>query len=882
VSLRREDGVERFTYRELDRLSLRAAAFLRGAGLAPGDRCAILAENSARWIAAYLGILRLGAVAVPFDTAYKSQQVSTLLRDSGATLLFASARLEAVAREAAGPVRVAPLTFECDAPHAGLERCPAAAADAAVILYTSGTTADPKGVVLTHANLLAEKEGAFQVVPVSERDVVLGVLPLFHALAQMANLLLPFLLGAHVVFLDTLSSRELLRALDEEGITVFVCVPQFFYLIHQRVIGEVEKRGVVARRLFRAMMRTSGALRRAGIEVGPLLFARAHRTLGRRMRLLVTGGSKFDEAIGWDMYALGFTMVQAYGLTETSGAATVTRHSEPIDTVGEPLPGVEVRIVGLLPEGGSHSRENDQGGFRLQAEEGLEAEQADGEIVIRGPIVMAGYWNNPAATAAVLRDGWLHTGDLGRLDARGRLTITGRSKEVIVLSSGKNIYPEEIEAHYRQSPFIKELCVLGITAPGEPSAERLHAIVVPDLDVLRERKIVNTSELIRFELEGLSVSVPAHKRVLGFDISMEPLPRTTTGKLKRHEVKKWREMSHARTEVRSDGSAVDPPVLEPHVARVVELVRLAVRPGVVVRPDSNLELDLGLDSMERVELLASLEQRFGIRVAQDVAQTVFLVSDLAEAFRGATERGARAELQWATLLEASSPGPELPGLLRPRRIVAPLLFVIARVLVRLLARPRVEGLDRFPCTGPFIISPNHQSYLDPFVLVGVLPYRVFRQLFFVGAAEYFETRLTAWLARNLNVVPVDPDANLLPAMQAGAFGLRHGKVLVLFPEGERSIDGGVKKFKKGAAILSRHLGAPVVPIAVDGVFEIWGRNRRLNWHKLLPWSGHRVRLRVGDAVAPQDGESYAAQTARVRAAVDEMWNELNSSGSRTA
>lgn len=846
MSVRHEDRVERFTYRELDERAARVAAFLRVHGVTAGDRCALLGENSALWCAAYLGILRVGAVAVPFDTTYKSAQVATLLRDSGATVVFASSRFEGVAREAApSGVRILSLS-EGDEPSAHVDPCPARPNDPATILYTSGTTADPKGVVLTHANLLAEKDGAFQVVSVNEHDAVLGVLPLFHALAQMANLLLPFSVGAHVVFLDTLNTRELLRALDEEGITIFVCVPQFFYLIHQRITGEVEKRGAAARLLFRVLVATNGLLRQVGFNAGPIFFRRAHRSLGRRMRLLITGGSKLDETVGRDLYDLGFTILQAYGLTETSGAATITRPGEPIATVGAAFPGVEIRIAGV----------------------------PDGEILIRGPIVMAGYWNRPEATAAVLRDGWLHTGDLGRLDARGCLTITGRSKEVIVLSSGKNIYPEEIEAHYRQSPFIKELCVLGITPAGEPAAERLHAIVVPDADVFRERKMVNTSELIRFELEGLSVSLPPHKRVLGFDVSMEPLPRTTTGKLKRHAVARRDAESRVAAEHAEEVPATTD---EPHLARVIESVRRVVRSGVIVRGNSNLELDLGLDSMERVELLALLEQRFGIRVPAEVAQSALVVRDLAEAFRGATEQGSDAtELPWATLLDVRDPGPQLRALTMPRTVVPTALFAVARVLVRLLARPDVSGLEHLPARGPFIISPNHQSYLDPFVLIGVLPYRIFRQLFFVGAAEYFETPLTAWLAKQLNIVPVDPDANLLPAMQAGAFGLRSGKVLVLFPEGERSIDGGVKKFKKGAAILSHHLDVPIVPIAIDGVFEIWGRNRPLNWKALLPWSRHRTRLRIGPAIAAENA-SYSEQTARLRATIEQMWLSLQDS-----
>jgi len=313
--------------------------------------------------------------------------------------------------------------------------------------------------------------------------------------------------------------------------------------------------------------------------------------------------------------------------------------------------------------------------------------------------------------------------------------------------------------------------------------------------------------------------------------------------------------------------------VEPHVARVVAAVQQHVRAGVTVRPESNLELDLGLDSMERVELLASLEGRFGVRVPEAIAQSAFLVRDLADAFRDVDASVPGGEtLPWSAILgDGAEPDAGVRPLLRSRPLAAAILFLMLRVLVRVLCAPRARGRERFPAGGPYIICPNHQSYVDPLVLAGVLPFRAFRQLFSVGAAEYFQTPLTRWLATQLNVIPVDPDAYLVPAMQAAAFGLRHGRVLVLFPEGERSIDGSVKKFKKGAAILSQHLDVPIVPVAIDGLFDIWPRNRPLAWRRLLPWSRHRVEIRVGEPLSPKAGESYEQQATRLRDVVEQMW-----------
>ncbi|MEW6323016.1 MAG: AMP-binding protein [Acidobacteriota bacterium] len=857
VEVQRKNGLQGHTYRDLRALAEDRAAWLALQGVGHGDRCAILADNDAHWCAAYLGVLRVGAVAVPLDTNYSAEQVATVVRDAGARVLFANARLTATAREAlADAPGVALLdVHEGDGYGGGgpLPPCPATADESAVILYTSGTTSDPKGVVLSHANLIAERDCAFKVVTVSEADAVLGVLPLFHALAQLANLLLPFAVGARVVFLETLNSTELLRALKERGITIFACVPQFFYLIHQRLSSEVEKGGWLKRAVFRGLVNTSFRLRRLGVNVGPLLFGKVHDVMGRQMRFFLTGGSKFDPNVGRDFYALGLTILQAYGLTETSGAVTLTNPDEAhIDTVGRVLPNHELTIM------------------------------PDGEIAVRGPIVMQGYFNRPDATAAVMQDGWFLTGDLGQMDAEGRVTITGRKKEVIVTPAGKNIYPEEVEAHYRQSPFVKEICVMGRARAGEPTGERLYAVVVPDMEVLRERKIVNAGDIIRFEMEGLGVHLPSMKRVLGYEIWFEALPRTTTGKLKRFEIQRRVEEKQAARagEAEAPRSEADERwMAEPHAAAALAIVGARASAATAVVPDANLELDLGLDSMERVELLTELEQRFQVKVGEAEAHEIFTVRQLVEAVRprAGAAAPAAAEESWAVLLNDLPPAtdPVLGGLLAPKPLAAPALFALLRLLRVLAPRIEVTGLEHLPAAGPYIISPNHQSYIDPFVLCSVLPYATVRDLFFVGAAEYFESAITRRLARLINLIPVDPDSNLVPAMKAGAFGLRHGKVLVLFPEGERSIDGTVKRFKKGAPILSGHLGVPIVPVAIHGVFELWPRRRALNWKLLLPWSGHRVRLALGAPLQFDLSVSYGDAALRLRAEVARMWDALD-------
>ena len=837
------------------------------AGITAGDRVAIVAANDARWVAAFAAILRLGAVVVPLDTGYSSAQVRTIVADSGARVLFAGARFLDTAREAAAGAgtsapRVVSLTEKWPGEFSESRQIhPATFSDSAVILYTSGTTADPKGVVLTHGNLEAERAAVLAIVKANEDDVVLGVLPLFHALAEMANLWLPLTIGARVVFLETVSSTTLLGALETRGITILACVPQFFYLIHQRVVGEIERRGRLAHRLFRALVAANLVLRdRAGWNPGRRVFARVHHALGPRMRLLITGGSRFDPAIARDLYGLGVSLYNGYGLTETSGAASIVRPGDRFNTsVGQPLPGVEIRI------------EVDR-----SAPAEAEGVEPSGEVLIRGPILMREYYRRPDATDEAIRDGWLHTGDLGRLDREGRLHITGRKKEVIVLSSGKNLYPEEIEAHYRRSPFIKELCVLGMSRPGEPSAERLHAVIVPDEQVMRERGVVNFGEIVRFEIETLSVELPAHKRILSYDISLEPLARTTTGKLRRSEIERL--ARHLTEAPRVDRPATaDERAWLADATRAADTAAIATHLGrIEVPPDTNLELDLGLDSMERVELLTMLETRRGRRVAPDVRSTIFTVRHLVEAVNHASASDAPAAtaegLPWDAVL-AEPPDPALvDNLTRSKVIRAAAIYAALRIaafVIGFLIGLRVAGRTHIPAAGPIIVSPNHQTYLDGFFVAAALPFHAFRRIFFVGAAEYFETPVMAWGAHAINIVPVDPDANLVNAMQAAATGLRLGKVLMLFPEGERTIDGAVKTFRKGAVILASHMNASVVPVGFDGLFPLWPRGRPFQWSQLFRLRRRGVRLTFGPPIRFSSTD-YAAGALELQTRVTEM------------
>jgi len=453
----------------------------------------------------------------------------------------------------------------------------------------------------------------------------------------------------------------------------------------------------------------------------------------------------------------------------------------------------------------------------------------------------------------------------------------GRNTEVISLACGNNILPEEIEAHYRRSPYVKEICVVGMphdsaglkasqAAGHQPADERLYAVVVPDMELMRKRRIVNVGDLLRFELEGLSVHLPVHKRVLMYDVWFQALPKTAAGVVNRQEVK------------RRIREKPDPGPQNWHAHAAASLI-LGRAKGAVVTRESSLELDLGLDSMDRVELITELEQRLGVRISEEQVCRILTVGELIDAIPSAcTPTHGELDRAWTMILRdlPSASDPLLGGLLGGRALAGSFLFAVIRVMRLLWPRLRISGIEDLPRTGPYILSPNHQSYLDPFIICGALPYRVFRQLFFVGAAEYFETPFMRWLARQCNCVPVDPDANLVPAMKAGAFGLAHGKILLLFPEGERSIDGEVKRFKKGAPILAHHRGVPIVPVAIRGAFELWPRSLGINWKVLRPWSAHVVSVTFGRPLRFDGPTDYANAAATLRDKVAELWRGLES------
>ena len=473
---------------------------------------------------------------------------------------------------------------------------------------------------------------------------------------------------------------------------------------------------------------------------------------------------------------------------------------------------------------------------------GCEVRIENGEILARGPNVMRGYYGRPEETAAILRDGWIHTGDLGRLDDEGYLYVTGRAKEILVLPSGKNVNPLPIEAEIAAaSAAVKEVAVF-------LDGETLHALVVVDREALPPAERAKAQEWLRREvIAPYNARVAPYKRVARATVLGDELPRTRIGKLRRHQL-----AAIAKTMAR-DVQAPPPPENEdPAVAKLSAfLERQCQRP---VRADSRLDADLGLDSLGRVELSVFLERTFGVAVPETRLAELETVGDLAR-FVAGKQAGddEAAELSWAELLAPAAPGRAAP---QQRCSTAPSSTPRA-LAVRLYFRTKAQGLERLP-TGPYILAPNHQSFFDGlFVIAHMRPRAVLRTLFYAKAKHVERLWLSA-VAKRSNVVVMKAGENLLQSLQALAAGLRRGDNVMIFPEGTRSANGSLGPFKESYAILARELSVPVVPVVIDGAHRVLPTGR---W---LPRLLGKISVTYLDPVWPRVGESVAALNQRVR------------------
>jgi len=849
LQMKTEEGYRKYTYRDLVRTIASTAQSLQDRGIRRGDRVAIFSENRPEWVFAYLSVAAMGAVVVPLDAQLTEKEVAVLLSNAGATAVCVSASTApklprnghhtVISFDRGNGISFADLASA----HLGTPLPPAPEpGDLAVILYTSGTTGDPKGVMLTHGNLASNCASLIKLGLIRPEDNILCILPLHHTYPSMVCMIFPLSVGTTVTQLNSLKGPDILGCMLETGVSILIGVPQLFTAFRRAIFDEIGRKPQAVRLLVKLLLAMNGLLRRAlNVNIGKALFGAVHAKFGPRFRFFASGGARLEPEVQTDLSSLGFIIIEGYGLTETSPVCTFNPlEKQKPGSIGVPVPGVDVKIAS--PDKSGH-----------------------GEIAVRGPNVMAGYYKKPDETAEVIRDGWYYTGDIGYRDRDGYYFITGRSKEMIVLSTGKKIFPDELEKVYKQIPHIKEICMV--------QTERgLEAAVVPDFDYLRSMNISNSREAIADKIEGLAKDLSPYKRIMGLKVFKDPLPVTRLGKLRRAMV---------RDLYVQGGGPAEKPVQEPDRAllsgdvgmKVLSCV-LPFSPKKQITPDDNLELDLALDSLAKVELVVGLEQSFGISLPDSFGSEVLTIRDVVLRIQellaaGPARKGERVKLSWAEILGQEPSEEARRSLLLDAGTACTsgkhAMKMFFNVLYTLYGRMSAQGIENLPAKGPYIIAPNHVSYADAPLVMAAVPWSIGSQTFFLGHAKYFGGPVTSRIARVIHVIPVDMEARLTGALQLSAHVLRSGKILCVFPEGIRSHDGTMKEFKKGVGIIAKELKVPIIPTAIRGTFEM------LPADKLFPRPA-KVGVSFGKPIYP-DNMDYDEIVKKLHAAVSAMLQE---------
>lgn len=791
-----------WTYRQLADTVPRVARVLADGGIRPGDRVVIWAVNRPEWGIAFLAALHAGAILVPLDTRSLADFAAKVAQRTRATAVLASKQTEAEARKLGLPVLLIEDLPEQARSVAPLPRALVTADDLVEIVFTSGTTGDPKGAMLTHRNIVSNAEAALQVFPLGPKQRMLSLLPLSHMFEQLAGFVAPLLAGASIAYPSSRQPAVIFRSFRDFKVTMVLLVPQALRLFDNAIERQVDAGG--KRAIFEKLHRWS---RRVPMRLRRVLFASVHRKLGGRLRYVVAGGAALDPELGHRWQEMGIHVLQGYGTTECAPGVAFNRlDKQDMATVGVPLPGVEVRIAG------------------------------DGEVLVRGPNVFPGYWENEEATRACLVDGWYHTGDLGSIDANGFLTLRGRKKDLIVLADGTNVYPEDIETVLQHDARVRDAAVLGLARATDEV--QVHAVLLLD-DPSQAEQIVRDA----------NARLSGSQQLRGWSVWPEDdFPRTHTLKVKKRLVLERvlasdREQRGAQAEQHAPAVAVD------------DVTRLAAQaaklPVAAVHEDSRLSTDLGLDSLARIELLGMIEEETGAYIDDATLDPDATVAVLQRMLAGArNEKRETGIFGWPL-----HPVSRTFGLLLQEAVVGPLVKIFYRVTVH--GREKLRTVE-----GPVLFVPNHCMHWDNGIILTSIPLGWRWRLAIAAAADdIFGNRLrgaiTALLA---GAFPLAREGAIRRSLELLGARLDRDFSVLIYPEGKLTVGGPMQPFKSGAGLIAVEGGTPVIPMRLK--IRKMSLADRIGW----PLRGD-VEVVFGDPIRFPAGTDAAEATVRLEAAV---------------
>ncbi|HEY6036718.1 MAG TPA: AMP-binding protein, partial [Kofleriaceae bacterium] len=727
--VRKEEGSEpiQYTYGQIGEMAWQGAGVLRQLGVGPGAgaKAIIMSENRPEWGISYFAFLLAGAAAVPLDSGLTLPEVVNLARVSAAKVIVLSRK---VAERLAGEANIAlPIPEDDDAPdvmqvwsvaHPAIQEYlanqgldikvlaydelltepdvsvgavrPEVKGDTlASLIFTSGTTGTPKGVMLTHKNLTSMVSKLSALFTLYKHDTLLSVLPLHHTFEFSAGFLMPLAAGASIDYLEEVEADSLARALEDEGITGMVGVPALWQLLERKIYKNVSDAGVLVEKAFDAIIDINRTLRDKlpwDVGTGKAMFFPVHRKLGGRMRLLISGGSALPADTMKTFQGLGFNLYEGYGMTESAPVLTVTRPGEKVipGSVGRALPGIDVKIDNP-----------DANGI--------------GEVIAKGPNVMAGYYENPDATAQTIVNGWLHTGDLGKFDADGNLFIVGRKKEMILGASGENIYPDELEELYGDSDYVKEVSVVGL--PSDGGNETVAMLIVPDYEDNGDRDVVR--DAVREHVKKVTKTLALYKRVKIWHLWDFDLPKTSTRKIKKREViKELQRLERAAkqgAEIKELAAASGGDWIHDMLADVSQKKRGTITAQTALA-------DLGFDSLMFTELAVAIEsagvnlpdpsELNGLETVADVEKLVSRLGAKQELQRGVPKSKSKDKDAETTDNDDINVPRPLVSLGR-RALRGGMRALYERVL-----ETNIYGSRNVPPFGGYIVAANHASHLD--------------------------------------------------------------------------------------------------------------------------------------------------------------------------
>ncbi len=847
-----------YSYGQLGELGWIGAGVLRQLGVGAGARVALMSENRPEWGISFFAIVLAGAACVPLDKELTFAEVENIVRASSSRAIVLSKK---VAERLAGEAQLAiPITDDEDGAwspaHAALaERLgvrvlafdellaepdvsvgavrPEVKGDTlASLIFTSGTTGTPKGVMLTHKNFTSMVSKLSALFTLYKHDTLLSVLPLHHTFEFSAGFLMPLLHGASIDYLEEIDADSLARALEDEGITGMVGVPALWQLLERKIYKNVSDAGVLVEKAFDSLIDLNRSLREKlpwDLASGKLLFFPVHKRLGGRMRLLISGGSALPAETMKSFRGLGFNLYEGYGMTESSPVLTVTRPGDKVipGSVGRALPGIDVRID--APDG-----------------------NGVGEVIAKGPNVMAGYFENAEATAATIQNGWLHTGDLGRLDDDGNLYIVGRKKEMILGPSGENVYPDELEELYGDSPAVKEISVVGL--PAGEGAETVAALIVPDYEH-GEREAVR--EQVREHVKKVGKGLPLYKRLKIVHLWDHELPKTSTRKVRRRDVIKELERleraAKGGAELKQLVTGGEGAWIHDMLADVAQKKRGTITSAMPLA-------ELGFDSLMFTELAAALEaagvelpdpaELVGLELVADVEKLVARIGAKSKADKPRRDRLRREKADDEKDDDIRVPKP-LVSLGRSA------LRGGMRALYERVLETSIYGSTNVPPFGGYIVAANHASHLD----TGLVKYALGEQgeaLVALGAKDYFfEDPVRRMYFENFtNVVPMERHGSLRESLRLAGEVIRDGYILLIFPEGTRSDTGVMADFKPSLGYLAMTNRCGILPMYLDRTHAAMPKGR------YLPKRGERVASYIGPYLSYADVAALAAEKSR--------------------